>query len=57
MADKLGTDHYATIEQASAHQARVEALDAALLAMTPAERHEWFQHNSGNVDDILETVS
>lgn len=57
MTDKLGTNHYATIEQASAHQARVDALDAALLAMTPAERHEWFQHNSGNVDDILETVS
>lgn len=46
-----------TVEEAAAHQAKVERLEAALLAMTPAERVEWFALNSGNIDDVLETLS
>ena len=54
MTERVQT--FDTIEKASAHQARVDTLDRALQAMTPAERAEWFAMNGGNIDDILETV-
>jgi hypothetical protein len=56
MTDKLGTNHYATLEEAFAHQAKVDKLEAALLAMTPAERQEFFEVNGNNIDDLLETM-
>lgn len=57
MSDKLGTNVFDTIEELRSYQAKKQKLNAILQAMTPAARQEWFELNSGNIDDILESIS
>lgn len=45
---------FKTLEEASAHQAKVDALEEALLAMTPADRAEWFAANGNTPIEELE---
>jgi hypothetical protein len=46
--DTLGTNHYATVEEAFAHRAKVAKFDAWIMSLTPAERKEFFDINGND---------